>query len=134
MRSSLLVPLAALALCVGPATGCNNDQIEPPSTATESGGPGTTSTSSTGSTTDAPTGGPGSSTSGETTADTSGSSGETTATSGGVDCEGPDGCFNCAPTKPVEVLNACTDATCEPFDNKARLPLLRGDGTLPPLP
>jgi hypothetical protein len=31
-------------------------------------------------------------------------------------------------------LNHCTDATCVPFDNKARLPKLNADGSLPPRP
>lgn len=53
----------------------------------------------------------------------------------GVDCEGPDGCYGCAPTTPTQVLNACTDATCEPFPNTPeRLPLLEADGALPPIP
>lgn len=39
------------------------------------------------------------------------------------------------PTEPVELLNGCTDATCEPFANTPeRLPLLQADGSLPPLP
>ena len=63
------------------------------------------------------------------------SSGDPTASTGGVDCDGPNGCYNCKPTTPVQVLNACTDASCEPFANtKERLPLLNADGTLPPLP
>jgi hypothetical protein len=48
---------------------------------------------------------------------------------------GPDGCYGCAPTTPTQVLNACTDATCEPFPNtRERLPLLEADGALPPIP
>ena len=39
------------------------------------------------------------------------------------------------PTKPAELLNACTDATCAPFPNTVeRLPLIGPDGKLPPLP
>lgn len=39
------------------------------------------------------------------------------------------------PQDPVEILNACSDATCEPFINsRERLPLLKDDGSLPPLP
>lgn len=39
------------------------------------------------------------------------------------------------PKEPVELLNACSDATCEPFANtKERLPLLNADGSRPPLP
>lgn len=53
----------------------------------------------------------------------------------GGECVGPNGCFSCPPTKSEELLNACSDATCEPFANtKERLPKLDDDGTLPPLP
>lgn len=53
----------------------------------------------------------------------------------GVDCEGPDGCWNCAPTDPMQILNACTDSQCDAFSNTAdRLPLLERDGSLPPIP
>lgn len=125
MRSTIRV------LIVGFVSGCNTPQIEPPDTASESGDPSTTGT--TGSTSDAPTTGAPTSTEGTSEGPT-GSSGDPTATTGAVDCEGPNGCFDCPPTRPVEVLNACTDATCEPFANKERLPLLGEDGTLPPLP
>jgi hypothetical protein len=48
---------------------------------------------------------------------------------------GADGCFNCPKDKEVEQwLNRCTDGDCVPFDNKARLPKLKADGSLPPLP
>jgi len=62
-------------------------------------------------------------------------SADSTGDSGGVECEDPDGCWSCAPTTPTQVLNACTDATCEPFpDTAERLPLLEPDGSLPPIP
>ena len=51
------------------------------------------------------------------------------------ECAGAEGCFDCPPTEPAHLLNACTDATCAPFLNTAeRLPLLKADGGLPPLP
>jgi hypothetical protein len=47
---------------------------------------------------------------------------------------GEDGCFNCPKNGQTEQwLNRCVDSECEPFDN-GRLPLLKADGTLPPLP
>jgi hypothetical protein len=49
-------------------------------------------------------------------------------------CLGTGGCWSCAPTTRLEFVNACTSAACSPFDNRARLPLLNPDGTLPPLP
>jgi hypothetical protein len=43
-------------------------------------------------------------------------------------------CYACEPVTSFEHLNACTDSTCELFVNATRLPLLREDGTVPPLP
>lgn len=57
------------------------------------------------------------------------------STGPGEDCEGPEGCYDCAPTTPVQVLDACTDATCSAFPiTVERLPLLERDGGLPPIP
>ena len=69
-------------------------------------------------------------------ASTDADAGESSGDPTGADaCAGPEGCFNCPPTKAVELLNACTDASCAPFPNTAeRLPLLKPDGGLPPLP
>ncbi|MFO0553517.1 MAG: hypothetical protein U0271_34360 [Polyangiaceae bacterium] len=53
---------------------------------------------------------------------------------GGDNCSGPDGCYSCAPVKPVEFLNACTDAQCIPYDNTPLQGLLEPDGSLPPVP
>jgi hypothetical protein len=39
-----------------------------------------------------------------------------------------------SPPPGFELLNACTDATCLPFDNRQRLRNLSRDGVLPPLP
>lgn len=58
----------------------------------------------------------------------------TGTTTGGEECLGEDGCWGCTPTTPTQVLNGCTDASCEPFSNERRLPLLEPDGSLPPLP
>lgn len=49
-------------------------------------------------------------------------------------CLGPNGCFTCEPTKNDEILNACTDGQCTPFDNAARLPLYKAGAALPPVP
>jgi ABC-type phosphate transport system substrate-binding protein len=43
------------------------------------------------------------------------------------------GCYRCAPTDIVTLENACSDSTCKPFDNAARLPLAP-KGKLPALP
>jgi hypothetical protein len=50
----------------------------------------------------------------------------------GGDCTGAANCYNCAPKKPDQFLNHCTDATCAPFDDVARLPRYNG-GNLPPI-
>lgn len=51
-----------------------------------------------------------------------------------TECEDPSGCWACRPTNELQFLNACTTVTGVRFDNAARLPLLRADGSLPPLP
>jgi hypothetical protein len=43
-------------------------------------------------------------------------------------------CFACAPTTTPQFENACTSATCVPFDDATRLANLTADGGLPPLP
>lgn len=50
--------------------------------------------------------------------------------------QGTDGCYNCPTNGEQEQwLNRCVTSDCEPFANtKARLPLLKNDGTLPNLP
>lgn len=52
------------------------------------------------------------------------------ASDGGLLSCPPDG----AVAPGLELLNACTNATCLPFDNGARLHNLASDGTLKPLP
>lgn len=54
-----------------------------------------------------------------------------TGGTGGTGTGGGD-CFAGEPKKDSELLNACTNADCEPFDNCARLKLCPGD-SLPPL-
>jgi hypothetical protein len=51
-----------------------------------------------------------------------------------IRCQGVNGCFTCAPTNDHEFLSTCTDSTCVPFDNHARLTNLADDGSLKPLP
>lgn len=114
---ALLLSMSSVSLAA-----CGRDQDAPPVSdasstdgVEESTGGGTTGASASAST---------------TMADTTDGAVDT-----GVDCEGPDGCYGCAPTTPTQVLNACTDATCEPFPNTPeRLPLLEADGALPPIP
>jgi hypothetical protein len=50
-------------------------------------------------------------------------------------CSGDDGaCYACTPATTPQFLNACTGATCVPFDDVGRLTHLLPDGSLPPLP
>jgi hypothetical protein len=69
---------------------------------------------------------------GGTTATTGGSGGTTTTTTTNTDCDA-GGCWACEPTNDPQFLNACTDAKCEKFDNKARCKHLTEDGGVPPL-
>jgi len=51
------------------------------------------------------------------------------------ECVGPDGCWVCEAVEVEQVLNQCTEATCEPFANTSeRLPLMQADGSLPLIP
>jgi len=52
----------------------------------------------------------------------------------GPDCTGEDGCYSCEPTDEGQLLNACNELGCVPFDNRARITRLNPDGSLPPLP
>lgn len=117
-----LVSSSLLLLSLGVATGCPGNEEQPPvadgdgdtEPGTDTGDPLTTSTGSTGP--------------GDATADDTAGETEADTDTGGEQCVE-------APTEPVEILNGCTDATCEPFPNTPeRLPLLEADGTLPPLP
>src|SRR5437763_17196626 len=45
---------------------------------------------------------------------------------------GPDGCFFGTPSTPEEFANQCSTATCEQFDNCARLAQCDPDAGLPP--
>jgi len=45
---------------------------------------------------------------------------------------GGSDCFSGTPVTQADFLNACTKADCVPFTTK--LPLLKPDGSLPPLP
>ncbi|APR83760.1 Hypothetical protein A7982_09109 [Minicystis rosea] len=110
----------ALGAAIFSAPACGGEGNPTPPTTASSGTGDTTSSSSSG-------GGGGA---GGATASSSSSGG---GTGGAPNCDGPNGCFSCSPTKTVEFLNACTDAQCSPFDNVARLPLYN-NGNLPSVP
>lgn len=130
-------PVRALvvALAVGLLGACSGEQVEPPGDTDDpatSADPTGASSSTSGTTTEDPTTG-GTSTDGSTTDEPSNPTIDTTGDP--AECETPEGCWSCLPNTHTQHLNACTDATCEPFPNtKDRLPLLNEDGTLPPLP
>ncbi|MET0593636.1 MAG: hypothetical protein ABW133_13110 [Polyangiaceae bacterium] len=56
------------------------------------------------------------------------------ANDGGSSCLADSGCYACAPITDLQFSNACTDARCRAFDNRARLKNLASDGGLIPLP
>ena len=147
-RHSLGRALISAAVILAVVQGCgddSNDNPKPPDI--------TTGGSAAGKTNDAGDGGKaGSSTSGK-----SGNSDGGTATEGGTGttvgggneggssepplpaCDlpelGANDCFNCPKDGDLtQWLNRCVDGECEPFDNKARVPLLKDDGSLPDLP
>ena len=52
---------------------------------------------------------------------------------GDCDASTADGaCYPCVPVTNDQLENACTDSTCLPFDDNARIPGFTG--TLPPVP
>ena len=132
--ASLPARALALALAVGLVGACSNEQVQPPGDDTDDPATSATPTSNTtdpGTTTEDPTG---TSTSEGSTTDEP-TDPPTSTTGDPAECETPEGCWSCPPTTHKQHLNACSDATCEPFPNtKDRLPLLEDDGTLPPLP
>jgi hypothetical protein len=64
---------------------------------------------------------------------TTSSSGSTPDAAVDPSCQGAEGCFSCEPARSIDLLNACTDGTCTPFDN-TRLPLFTAGQPLPPVP
>lgn len=62
------------------------------------------------------------------------SASDATAADAVVNCVGKNGCYACPPTTSLQLLNQCNSLSSAFFDNKARLPLLKADGSLPPLP
>src|SRR5262245_7525036 len=44
-----------------------------------------------------------------------------TGSDAGAQCGEDGGCYACVPTNDIQFGNACTDAKCQPFDNRARL-------------
>jgi hypothetical protein len=92
------------------------------------GGNGSTNSTGSGGSTGTIVGpGPNSSSTGTPSASSSGGT-------GGMGGHGTGGCVMGTPMSNTDFLNACNSLTCTPFDNKGRLPMLKPDGTLPPLP
>jgi hypothetical protein len=127
---SALHTAIVIAFVLG-ALGCGRDQDAPPQE--ETGTTGVDSSSGTNpSTLDTTVTDPTSDGSGEPDTTASGSESGTT---GDEECLGAEGCYACDPEDSSQLLNHCTDATCEPFANTPeRLPLLEADGSLPPIP
>lgn len=116
--------------CARFAAVCDLSQHVCVATPAGSGGGGTAPTSSSRtSSSGAHAGGGGSSSSAATGGGGAAGSG---TSGGGGSCASGGGCYACTPTNTQELLNACTDATCVPFDN-SRCTHLSADGGLPPL-
>lgn len=52
----------------------------------------------------------------------------------GLGCHDSTGCVPCSPTADIGYANRCTNSSCRPFDNRARLKRLLPDGGLLRLP
>lgn len=117
---SLAISVTAAALFAG--CGSSDDDAAPSNNVGFSGQSGAAGSGTAGS------GNAGSGTAGSGTAG-SGTAGSGTAGSSG---SGGAGCFD-KPKTTSEFLNQCTNSTCAPFDNAARLPLFQ-NGQLPPIP
>jgi hypothetical protein len=63
-----------------------------------------------------------------------GSDGGATDSAASCDVDLTVQCYACAPTETPQFLNACTNASCVPFDDLSRLANILPDGGLPPLP
>jgi hypothetical protein len=149
MTKNFKMNWAVAAFCIaGIAAACTDDKKATPSkidvsdggegsggassqggTTGASGNTSTTggSTSAAGSTAEA-TGGAATGTAGATSV-----AGATGVAGAGAGCEDTTkNCYKCAPTTNAQVLRACTDATCIPFDNMTLTKIV--NGTLPALP
>lgn len=109
---------------------CSREQDAPPADDTTAGGVDTSGNPST--TLESTVGDP---TGDVSSGGSEGSTGPSETGTTGEECLGPDGCWACEPDSNAQLLNRCTDAVCEPFENTPeRLPLLGRDGSLPPIP
>jgi hypothetical protein len=155
-RNSLGMAIFSAVLLLGALQGCGDDDDNPAPPDVETGGSNTTAggkSSQAGSSSNAGKGGKGGS--GNTGNTDEGGNAPThnggsgndagSGNEGGGDnppipaCTlpelGADGCFNCPKDgEPEQWLNRCVDSDCVPFDNAARLPLLKPDGSVPALP
>lgn len=134
MTHSTIIHRLLAVLTVGLAlTACSSEEATP----AESIGTSTSDTLESTSPTDVSSSATSPDSSGDSTGSTTGDepTGDTLEpTTGGEECLGPNDCWMCTPTTNGQVINGCTDATCEGFANARRLPLLEPDGSLPPLP
>ena len=111
LRAALALAIFVPALVAGACGGGNNNP-------TPMGGGTSTIVGSSSSSTSSGTGGKG-----------TGGTG-----TGGAGTGGTGGCVSTTPVTNTDFLNACNGMTCQAFDNKGRLPLLKPDGSLPALP
>ncbi|HEX3850296.1 MAG TPA: hypothetical protein VHW01_04980 [Polyangiaceae bacterium] len=129
--SALAFAVLALAAAQGCSSGDDDNQATPTGGTTSTGGAaghaGTSTSGGSAGHAGTSTGGNG----GTTTAGTGGAAGATetgmAGEGGAVDCNGPDGCYNCAPTNDTQFLNHCVAGGCQPaqdFHLPATLPAL----------
>jgi hypothetical protein len=127
--SALAFGVLAFAAAQGCSSGDDDNQATPTGGTSSGGAAGHAGTNNGG------TNAAGTSSAGKGgTSATAGSGGAAGATEtgmagegGAVDCNGPDGCYNCAPTNDVQFLNHCVEGGCQPaqdFHLPATLPAL----------
>lgn len=117
-RASLVVAVLGISAAFAACSSEDTNPTPTPVTSSATSGDSAASTTSAGTT--------GAGGAGSTTTTTSSSATGTGGAGGGADC------FSGTPKTNAEFLNACTTADCGKFT--AALPLLKSDGTLPPLP
>jgi len=132
--SAAVVVVLGLALAQGCSSSDDSSQATPTAGTNAGGTSSHAGTTGNGGSSTAGKGGTGTGTGGTTspTAGTGGAAGSpdmgTAGEGGAIDCNGPDGCYNCAPTTTVQFLNHCVAGGCQPAQD-FKLP-----ATLTPLP
>jgi hypothetical protein len=143
-KKALLASALSVGLALGQLTACSDEANDTPGQSTvvtggSTGVGGSTGQGANGSGNDTGSGGEnnGGNSTGSGGENNNGSGGEGGSNIPDNDCDPEltdDECWSC-PEQTEHFINQCNSAQCEPFVNdKARLPLLNDDGSLPEIP